>query len=160
MATQPNKEGMQLRSDFGKIIDTLSDLADYDESDLNFADGKMMSRADIAMMRIFYDNLACKAFWKPYAKDAKLEAALEDHEEMVEDIEVELGRAPTETVADAYILSIQYSHFLYFCVTNATFSNPVFGGEKEDIFGSRGIAEGGTADSVTSTGPCIFEGVQ
>lgn len=157
MATQPNKEGKQLRANFVRIIDLLCDLAEQQfKSELNFDDGGIMSEADNAMMRISYDGLASQAFWQPYSKDAKIEAALDDFEEMIEDIENEVVRGPTQTVEDAYILSIKYSRFLYFCVTNAAFFNPVFGGEPINLFGDHGVGE---ADPVGPTGPRIFEEV-
>ena len=164
MTTQPNKEGKQLRANFERIIDLLCDLAVQFESDPRFDDGMVVSETDKAMMRISYDDLASKAFWEPYPKDAKIKAALDDFEEMVDDIEHETERRPTQTVQDAYLFSMDYSDFLYYCVTNATFHNAVFGGEKIDILDiilrKRGVGEGGRANSVSPTGPCTFEGVQ
>ena len=158
MATQPNKEGTQLRSDFRKICDTLCDQAELDECNISFDDGRMLSETDSAMMRISYDDLARKEFWKPYGKDAKIEAALEDHEEMIIDIEHEIERETTQTVADAYLFSIDYSAFLWFCVSRAAFHNPVFGGRP--LFVGHGLDEGDRADSVSHTGPCNFEPIR
>lgn len=157
MATQPNKEGTQLRSDFVKICDLLLDLAEHDEDDLKFDDGRMMSETDITMMRISYTDLARRAFWKPYAKDAKIEAALSDYEEMIEDIEHEIERGTTQTIEDAYLLSMDYSDFLWFCVSSVAFHNPVFGGEVVRLFEDDDVGEGGGFDTVSHTGPCIFE---
>ena len=157
MASERNKEGMQLRSDFAKICDLLSDLAELDEDDLRFDDGLMVSETDSAMMRISYDDLARKTFWMPYAKDAKIEAALEDHEEMIDEIEHECERGTTQTTEDAYLLSMKYSDFVWFCVSNAAFQNPVFGGEVIDIFGNNGMFTDARADSVSQKGPCVFE---
>ena len=128
MATHPNKEATQLRSDFDKICETLCDLAELDGCNINFDHGWIVSETDCATMRISHDGLVGQAFWKPYAKDAKIEAALEDHEEMVIDIEHEIERETTRTVADAYILSMDYSDFLWFCIWRAAFHNPVFTG--------------------------------
>ena len=128
MATRPNKEGTQLRSDFDKICETLYDLEELDKCNIKYDDGWIISETDRATMRISYDDLAGQAFWKPYAKDAKIEAALEDHEEMVMDIEHEIKRVTTRTVADAYLLSIDYSDFLWFCLWRAAFHNPIFAG--------------------------------
>ena len=128
MTSQSNKDGTQLRSDFDKICETLYDLADRDECDVSFEDGRMVSESDCAMMRISYDDSVRKACWKPFAKEAKLEKALEDHEEMIEDIERGTERALTKTMADAYLLSIDYCDFLWFCLWRAALHNPALGG--------------------------------
>ena len=156
MTTQPNKEGMQLRSAFSNICDTLSDLADHDESDLNFDHGVVISHLDNATMRISYDSHARQGFWKPYAKDAKIEAALEDHEEEIEDIEHEFG-GTTQTVADAYTLSIKYGDFLWGCLSRAVLYNPVFGGEAITLNPGHGVGEGSRPNSASHNGPSTFE---
>ena len=160
MAPERNKEGMQLRSDFVKICDLLSDLAEHNEDDLRFDDGRMVSKTDNVMMRISYDDLARKAFWMPYAKDAKIEAALEDHEEFIDDIEDEVGRGTAQTTEDAYLRSMKYSDFIWWYVSNATLDNPVFGGEVIDPFGDYGMFSDAIADSVSQTSPRIFEQIQ
>ena len=136
MASQQNSEGAQIRHDFDVICEILYDLADRDEGDFDFDDGIIISEPDCAKMKISYDDSARKAFWKPYLQDAKLDEALESHEELVDDIEYgedhreypefEIKRGPTKTIADAYILSLEYSDFLWFCLWRAALHNPVF----------------------------------
>ena len=126
MASQMNSEGAQLRYDFDVICETLYDLADRDDGDFDFDDGIIISELDSVKMKILYDDSARKAFWKPYLQDAKLDEALESHEELVEDIETEIERGPTKTIADAYLLSLDYADFLWFCLWRAALHNPVF----------------------------------
>ena len=130
MASLPNSEGAQLRHDFDVICETLYDLADRDLCDFDFKDGIIISELDSAKMKISYDDSARKAFWKPFLQDAKLDEALESHEELVEDIEHgedpedRIERGPTKTIGDAYNLSLDYSDFLWFCVYRAALRNP------------------------------------
>ena len=132
MASRQNSEGAQLRYDFDVICETLYDLADRDEGDFDFDDGIIISEPDSAKMKISYDDSARKAFWKPYLRDAKLDEALESHEELVEDIEHgedpedRIERGPTKTIADAYNLSLHYADFLWFCLYRAALANPAF----------------------------------
>ena len=132
MASLPNSEGAQLRYDFDVICETLYDLADLDRCDFDFDDGIILSEPDSAKMKISYDDSAREAFWKPYLQDAKLDEALESHEELVEDIEHgedpedRIDRGPTRTIGDAYNLSLDYSDFLYFCVWRAALDNLAF----------------------------------
>ena len=133
MASRPNSEGAQLRYNFDVICDeTLYDLADRHEEDFDFDNGTIISEPDRAKMKISYNESARKAFWKPYLQDAKLDEALESHEELVqdiehgEDIENRTDRGPTKTVGDAYLLSLDYSDFLWFCLWRAALHNPVF----------------------------------
>lgn len=127
MATRQKNEGAQLRYDFDVVCETLLDLADRDERNFDFDDGVIISEADSAKMKISYNESAQKAFWKPYLQDAKLDQALESHEELVEDIEDRSeSRPPIKTIGDAYALSLHYTDFLWFCVVRAALANPVF----------------------------------
>lgn len=125
MASRPNNEGTQLRYDFEVVCDKLYDLADRQEDDYDFDDGVIISESDSAKMKISYDDSARDAFWKPYLQDAKLEDALESHEDLVEEIEHK-ERGTTKTMGDAYLLSLRYRDFLWFCLHRAVVANPVF----------------------------------
>ena len=128
MASRLNNEGAQLRSNFDNFCEALYELVDRRECNIEFDHGKIIAGSGCKMMKVSYAESASKAFWKPYVKDAKLDEALEDHEEMIEDIEQSNERGPTQTVEDAYLVSLQYSDFLWFCVWRSTVYNPVFDG--------------------------------
>ena len=131
MASRPNSKGSQLRHDFSLICETLYDLAERDD-DFDFDDGVILSELDTARMKISYDDSALKAFWKPYLQDAKLDEALESHEELVQDIEhpeeimPRIDPGPMKDIGDAYNFSLHYADFLYFCVCRGVLGNPVF----------------------------------
>ena len=126
MATRQKNEGAQLRYDFDVVCEILFDLADRDGRDFDFDDGVVMSETDSDKMKISYDDSARKAFWKPYLQDAKLDEAVEDPEEYVQEIEESHHHPSIRTLASAYPLSIRYADFLYYCVGRAAFNNPVF----------------------------------
>lgn len=65
MASRLNSEGAQIRYDFKTICETLYDLAERDECDIDFDDGVIISEIDSVKMKIIYDDSALKAFWKP-----------------------------------------------------------------------------------------------
>ena len=126
MAPRLINEAAQLRSNFDRFCEELYELVDRRECDIEFDHGKTMAESDCEMMKVSYAESASKAFWKPYVNDAKLDEALEDHEEMIKDIEQSSERGPTQTVEDAYLVSLQYSDFLWFCVWRSTVYNQVF----------------------------------
>ena len=131
MALRQNNEGAQLRYDFSLICETLYDLAERDD-EFDFDGGIIISELDSARMKISYDDYALTAFWKPYLQDAKLDEALESHEELVQEIEhpeetmprTDLG--PMKTIGHAYDLSSHYSDFLCFCLFRGVLDNPIF----------------------------------
>lgn len=130
MALSLHPEGMQLRSAFDRICEEiycLVELNDREESNIDFRHGKTVSETDRKMMKISYADSASKEFWKPYDKNANLEEELDGHEEMVAEIE-EKHNGETKTIGDADLLSLRYSHFLYFCVARAALNNPIFDG--------------------------------
>lgn len=128
MASSQITEGMQLRLGFETIRDEIACLADQEQTQMDIRDGKVMSEQDVKRMRIFYNDSASKAFWKPNVKDANLDDELEGHEELIAEIEDSGYSLRTPTVIQGYPLSVRYCDFLYFCICRAALYNPVFHG--------------------------------
>ncbi len=129
MALSQNSEGMRLRSAFDSICEEIYYLVEH-KSNINCRYGKIVSDTDMEMMKISYADSASKEFWKPYNGDANLKEELDGYEDMVAEIEEEYKYdSETQTVGAAYLLSLPYSRFLYFCVAHAALDNPIFDSE-------------------------------